>query len=205
MLKKEKQPAQSFLWLVFYNVLPKALRVLLMVSLQVKFSIYLKYLQSVGWCSITFVLLGYALYSVSIIGSNLWLSAWTRDSQHLNGTNYPASQRDMRIGVFAALGLAQGMSDGEGRHLHGPWKSTTQEILRCCIQVPDHQESAARGWPYRFCFQASLCLLRLSGVCLLATIHQKLCTSSCSPTSFEHPWAFLTQLPQAGLWTDFLV
>ncbi|XP_038183156.1 ATP-binding cassette sub-family C member 2 [Arvicola amphibius] len=76
---------------------------------KVKLSIYLKYLQSVGWCSITFVVLGFALYSVSSIGSNLWLSAWTSDSQHFNGSNYPTSQRDMRIGVFAALGMAQGI------------------------------------------------------------------------------------------------
>ncbi|XP_041517852.1 ATP-binding cassette sub-family C member 2 [Microtus oregoni] len=76
---------------------------------KVKFSIYMKYLQSVGWCSITFIVLGFALYSISSIGSNLWLSAWTSDSQHLNGSNYPTSQRDMRIGVFAALGMAQGI------------------------------------------------------------------------------------------------
>ncbi|XP_057633187.1 ATP-binding cassette sub-family C member 2 [Chionomys nivalis] len=76
---------------------------------KVKFSIYMKYLQSVGWCSITFIILGFALYSIFFIGSNLWLSAWTSDSQHFNGSNYPTSQRDMRIGVFAALGVAQGI------------------------------------------------------------------------------------------------
>ncbi|XP_005063617.1 canalicular multispecific organic anion transporter 1 [Mesocricetus auratus] len=76
---------------------------------KVKFSVYLKYLQSVGWCSITFVILSYGLNSVSFIGSNLWLSAWTSDSQIYNSTNYPPSQRDMRIGVFGALGLAQGI------------------------------------------------------------------------------------------------
>ncbi|CAO2585581.1 ATP-binding cassette sub-family C member 2, partial [Lemmus lemmus] len=76
---------------------------------KVKLSVYMKYLQSVGWCSITFIILAFALYSVSSIGSNLWLSAWTSDSQHFNGSNYPTSQRDMRIGVFAALGLAQGI------------------------------------------------------------------------------------------------
>ncbi|XP_052568818.1 ATP-binding cassette sub-family C member 2 isoform X1 [Peromyscus californicus insignis] len=76
---------------------------------KVKFSIYLKYLQSIGWCSIAFIIFSYALNSVAFIGSNLWLSAWTSDSQNFNGTDYPASQRDMRIGVFGALGLAQGI------------------------------------------------------------------------------------------------
>ncbi|MBZ3874542.1 Canalicular multispecific organic anion transporter 1 [Sciurus carolinensis] len=51
----------------------------------------------------------YVLNSVAAIGSNLWLSAWTSDSQTLNGTNYPTSQRDMRIGIYAALGFAQGI------------------------------------------------------------------------------------------------
>lgn len=100
------------------------------MSLQVKFSIYLKYLQSVGWWSIAFVIFSYGLNSVAFIGSNLWLSAWTSDSQNFNSTNYPTSQRDMRIGVFGALGLAQGMSDGRGAHLHGPCTfPTTQEII----------------------------------------------------------------------------
>ena len=87
-----------------------------MRALQVKFSIYLKYLQAVGWYSIFFIILAYVINSVALIGSNLWLSAWTNDSKTYNGTNYPASQRDMRVGVYGALGLAQGMSDGYGSH-----------------------------------------------------------------------------------------
>lgn len=86
-------------------------------ALQVKFSIYLKYLQAIGWCSIFFIIFGFVLHSVSFIGSNLWLSAWTRDSKTFNSTNYPASQRDLRVGVYGALGLAQGMCDGYGSHL----------------------------------------------------------------------------------------
>ncbi|TEA38280.1 hypothetical protein DBR06_SOUSAS110135 [Sousa chinensis] len=76
---------------------------------KVKFSIYLKYLQAIGWCSIFFIIFGFVLHSVSFIGSNLWLSAWTRDSKTFNSTNYPASQRDLRVGVYGALGLAQGI------------------------------------------------------------------------------------------------
>lgn len=76
---------------------------------KVKFSIYLKYLQAVGWWSILFIILFYGLNNVAFIGSNLWLSAWTSDSDNLNGTNNSSSHRDMRIGVFGALGLAQGI------------------------------------------------------------------------------------------------
>ncbi|XP_070326118.1 ATP-binding cassette sub-family C member 2 isoform X1 [Odocoileus virginianus] len=75
---------------------------------KVKFSIYLKYLQAIGWCSIFFILLAFVIYYVAFIGSNLWLSAWTSDSKRYNGTNYPSSQRDMRVGVYGALGIAQG-------------------------------------------------------------------------------------------------
>lgn len=75
---------------------------------KVKFSVYLKYLQAIGWCSIVFILLGFVIYYVAFIGSNLWLSAWTSDSKKYNGTNYPSSQRDLRVGVYGALGIAQG-------------------------------------------------------------------------------------------------
>ncbi|XP_054437323.1 ATP-binding cassette sub-family C member 2 isoform X2 [Pteronotus mesoamericanus] len=77
---------------------------------KVKFSIYLKYLRAVGWCSFFFIILAYVINFVAFIGSNLWLSAWTNDSKTYNGTNYPASQRDMRVGVYGALGLVQGIS-----------------------------------------------------------------------------------------------
>uniref|UniRef100_A0A8C5L1D2 ATP-binding cassette, sub-family member 2 n=1 Tax=Jaculus jaculus TaxID=51337 RepID=A0A8C5L1D2_JACJA len=77
---------------------------------KVKLSIYLKYLQAVGWCSIFFIIFIFIMNSIAFIGSNFWLSSWTSDSEIFNSTNYPASQRDMRIGVFGALGLAQGIS-----------------------------------------------------------------------------------------------
>ncbi|XP_023610594.1 canalicular multispecific organic anion transporter 1 [Myotis lucifugus] len=76
---------------------------------KVKFSIYLKYLQAVGWCSIFFIVLAYVTSFVALIGSNLWLSVWTSDSKTFNASNYPPSQRDMRIGVYGALGLTQGI------------------------------------------------------------------------------------------------
>uniref|UniRef100_A0A0P6J763 Canalicular multispecific organic anion transporter 1 n=1 Tax=Heterocephalus glaber TaxID=10181 RepID=A0A0P6J763_HETGA len=74
---------------------------------KVKLSIYMKYLKAVRLYSIAFIVFFYMMNSVAFIGSNLWLSAWTRDSNTFNSTNYPASQRDMRIGVYGALGVAQ--------------------------------------------------------------------------------------------------
>jgi hypothetical protein len=90
-----------------------------MGSLQVKFSIYLKYLQAVGWWSLLFIVIFYVLNYVAFIGTNLWLSAWTSDSEKQNGTDNSPSQRDMRIGVFGALGIAQGISSGYDRRLYG--------------------------------------------------------------------------------------
>ncbi|XP_040342070.1 ATP-binding cassette sub-family C member 2 isoform X4 [Herpailurus yagouaroundi] len=76
---------------------------------KVKLSIYLKYLRAMGLCLIFFIILAYVINAVAYIGSNLWLSAWTNDSKTYNGTNYPASQRDLRAGVYGALGLVQGV------------------------------------------------------------------------------------------------
>ncbi|XP_060027480.1 ATP-binding cassette sub-family C member 2 isoform X2 [Erinaceus europaeus] len=76
---------------------------------KVKFSVYMKYLQAVGKNLIFFIFLAYTINSVAFIGSNLWLSLWTSDSKTYNGTDYPASQRDMRLGVYGALGAAQGL------------------------------------------------------------------------------------------------
>ncbi|XP_073096660.1 ATP-binding cassette sub-family C member 2 [Manis javanica] len=76
---------------------------------KVNFSIYLKYLRAVGWYSIFFIIFAYMINSAAFIGSNIWLSNWTNDSKAFNSTNYPASQRDMRVGVYGALGVIQGV------------------------------------------------------------------------------------------------
>ncbi len=52
----------------------------------------------------------YFIQNVAFIGQNLWLSDWTEDSVEYFNTTYPPNIRDMRIVVFGALGLAQGMS-----------------------------------------------------------------------------------------------
>ncbi|XP_028915134.1 canalicular multispecific organic anion transporter 1 [Ornithorhynchus anatinus] len=77
---------------------------------KVKFSLFLKYLRSVGWNLIFFIVLIYVANAVAFIGSNLWLSVWTQDSVTYQNETYPSSIRDMRIGVFGVLGLAQSLS-----------------------------------------------------------------------------------------------
>uniref|UniRef100_A0A671T6J6 ATP-binding cassette, sub-family C (CFTR/MRP), member 2 n=1 Tax=Sinocyclocheilus anshuiensis TaxID=1608454 RepID=A0A671T6J6_9TELE len=74
----------------------------------VKFSVYLQYLRSMGWCLVTWSFLFYFIQNVAIIGQNVWLSDWTDDSVEYFNTTYPNHIRDTRIGVFGALGVAQG-------------------------------------------------------------------------------------------------
>nr|XP_025966921.1 canalicular multispecific organic anion transporter 1 [Dromaius novaehollandiae] len=74
---------------------------------KVKLSMYVRYLRAVGWGFSFFVTMGYLTEYVAYVGTNLWLSAWTDDAQLYLNQTYPPAQRDLRIGVFGALGVAQ--------------------------------------------------------------------------------------------------
>ncbi|XP_071985544.1 ATP-binding cassette sub-family C member 2-like [Engystomops pustulosus] len=74
---------------------------------KVKFSLYLKYLRAMGWGYSSWILVTYVLQYVAFVGQNIWLSAWTSDAVEYFNQTYPASQRDMRVGVYGALGVAQ--------------------------------------------------------------------------------------------------
>ncbi|XP_027527984.1 canalicular multispecific organic anion transporter 1 [Neopelma chrysocephalum] len=74
---------------------------------RVKFSMYLRYLRAVGLCYSFWIAMGYVGQYVAYVGTSLWLSAWTDDAQHYVNQTYPTEQRDLRIGVFGALGVSQ--------------------------------------------------------------------------------------------------
>ncbi|KAG9466611.1 hypothetical protein GDO78_016360, partial [Eleutherodactylus coqui] len=76
---------------------------------KVKFSVYLKYLRAIGWGYSIWILVAYILQNAAFVGQNIWLSEWTSDSVTYFNETYPASQRDMRLGVFGALGVGQGI------------------------------------------------------------------------------------------------
>uniref|UniRef100_A0A8B9TPU0 Canalicular multispecific organic anion transporter 1 n=1 Tax=Anas platyrhynchos TaxID=8839 RepID=A0A8B9TPU0_ANAPL len=76
-------------------------------GLGVKFSMYLRYLRAVGWGYSFWVAMGYVAQYVAYVGTNLWLSAWTDDAERYQNQTYPVQQRDLRIGVFGALGVSQ--------------------------------------------------------------------------------------------------
>nr|XP_057915144.1 canalicular multispecific organic anion transporter 1 isoform X2 [Doryrhamphus excisus] len=76
---------------------------------QVKFSVYLQYLRAMGWGYTTMVFLVYFIQNIAFIGQNIWLSDWTDDAVEYYNRTYPTWKRDTRVGVFGALGVAQGL------------------------------------------------------------------------------------------------
>ncbi|XP_025906528.1 canalicular multispecific organic anion transporter 1 [Nothoprocta perdicaria] len=76
---------------------------------KVKFSMYVRYLRAVGWMFSFGIAMGYLAQYVAYVGTNLWLSDWTDDAQRYLNQTYPTGQRDLRIGVFGALGVAQAL------------------------------------------------------------------------------------------------
>ncbi|KAM8738721.1 ATP-binding cassette sub-family C member 2 isoform 1-T2 [Acanthopagrus schlegelii] len=76
---------------------------------QVKLSVYLQYLRAMGWGYSVMVFVVYFIQNIAFIGQNLWLSDWTNDAAVYYNMTYPNWKRDTRVGVFGALGVAQGL------------------------------------------------------------------------------------------------
>ncbi|XP_033840125.1 ATP-binding cassette sub-family C member 3 isoform X1 [Periophthalmus magnuspinnatus] len=72
---------------------------------KVKVTVYLEYAKAVGLVLSVTICLLYGCQSTAAIGANIWLSDWTNDA---NG-NYTRERVQMRVGVYAALGIAQGL------------------------------------------------------------------------------------------------
>lgn len=71
---------------------------------QVKSKVFLEYAKAVGLVLSVIICLLYGCQSAASIGANIWLSEWTNDAS-LNNTK---ENVNMRVGVYAALGIAQG-------------------------------------------------------------------------------------------------
>uniref|UniRef100_A0A8C5JW94 MRP2 protein n=1 Tax=Junco hyemalis TaxID=40217 RepID=A0A8C5JW94_JUNHY len=97
-LSRSTAPSETGIW-----GLPRGFQ------LGVKFSMYVRYLRAVGWCFTFWVAMGYIAQYVASVGSNLWLSEWTDDSVRYQNQSYPAHLQDLRIGVYGALGISQGI------------------------------------------------------------------------------------------------
>uniref|UniRef100_A0A668V5I2 ATP-binding cassette, sub-family C (CFTR/MRP), member 3 n=1 Tax=Oreochromis aureus TaxID=47969 RepID=A0A668V5I2_OREAU len=72
---------------------------------QVKGKVYLEYVKAVGPLLSVVICFLYGCQSAAAIGTNIWLSEWTNDAV----TNSTTENVQMRVGVYAALGFAQGI------------------------------------------------------------------------------------------------
>lgn len=72
---------------------------------RVKSKVYLEYVKAVGPALSVFICFLYGCQSAAAIGANIWLSQWTNDA----ATNQTQQNVQMRVGVYAALGIAQGL------------------------------------------------------------------------------------------------
>nr|XP_055048139.1 multidrug resistance-associated protein 1-like isoform X1 [Misgurnus anguillicaudatus] len=73
---------------------------------RVKLAVFWEYMKAIGVPLSCFSILFFFCHHVSSLGSNYWLSLWT-DDPVINGTQ---PNRDMRLGVYGALGLSQGIA-----------------------------------------------------------------------------------------------
>uniref|UniRef100_A0A4X2LYS7 ATP binding cassette subfamily C member 3 n=1 Tax=Vombatus ursinus TaxID=29139 RepID=A0A4X2LYS7_VOMUR len=71
----------------------------------VKLSVFWAYAKAVGLCISVTVCFLYTCQSAAAIGANIWLSDWTNEPV-INGTQ---SNTSLRLGVYAALGILQGI------------------------------------------------------------------------------------------------
>ncbi|XP_007561242.1 canalicular multispecific organic anion transporter 2 [Poecilia formosa] len=72
---------------------------------RVKSKVFLEYAKAVGLVLSVIICLLYGCQSAAAIGANIWLSQWTSDSL----TNQTKENVNMRVGVYAALGITQGV------------------------------------------------------------------------------------------------
>nr|XP_046232339.1 ATP-binding cassette sub-family C member 3 isoform X3 [Scatophagus argus] len=72
---------------------------------RVKGKVYLEYIKAVGTLLSVFICFLYGCQSAAAIGANIWLSQWTNDASK----NQTQENVHMRVGVYAALGIAQGV------------------------------------------------------------------------------------------------
>ena len=83
------------------------------LMLQVKMTVFLSYCRALGLINSILILIFFLLYQVASVYSSVWLSLWTddeylQDESNVNKTEY-ADKRDMYLGVYGGLGVAQGM------------------------------------------------------------------------------------------------
>ena len=70
---------------------------------QVKFSVLLSYLRSIGVCAVIFTVIFLLLTEISHVTAGFWLASWSAANITSN------KQRDFYIGVYGGIGLGHGL------------------------------------------------------------------------------------------------
>lgn len=73
---------------------------------QVKLQVYREYVKAVGTILSILICFLYGAQSAASIGANIWLTVWTNDTKNPDRED----NVQMRVGVYAALGITQGMA-----------------------------------------------------------------------------------------------
>ena len=69
-------------------------------------AVVVNYVRAVGFILAAIIVVLYALNSACNVGANLWLSDWSNDASR--NQTVAMKHRDLRLGVYIGLGLAQG-------------------------------------------------------------------------------------------------
>ncbi|XP_078481138.1 multidrug resistance-associated protein 1-like [Ciona intestinalis] len=72
----------------------------------IKFSVVVSYMRSVGYLVCFIIAMAYALQNAAQVYSSIWLSDWSNDPQNPDGTQNGTA---LRLGVYGALGMTQAL------------------------------------------------------------------------------------------------
>ena len=75
---------------------------------QVKLSVFMAYLKSIGVVLSFLTVFFYCAYNAASVYSNIWLSDWSNDASKNVTQEERIAQRDLRLGVYGLLGFVQG-------------------------------------------------------------------------------------------------
>lgn len=84
--------------------------------MQVNWGVYIDLARAMGLKYASIMLLFFTIYNAASLGSNLWLSEWTDDTELANASLPADSDRrrqlnDFYLGLYAGLGIAQSEED----------------------------------------------------------------------------------------------
>lgn len=74
-----------------------------------KFAVYLLYLHAIGYGATAIFISIYIFSSVLGVSSNLWLADWSDYAKKVNTSQADVEDTNWRLGIYAVLGLGQGV------------------------------------------------------------------------------------------------